>query len=509
MSKRKVVLAVLDGLGEAPASAANAVYMADTPVLDRLYRDHPLCHLNTSGSYVGLPEGQMGNSEVGHLNLGAGRVVYQELELINRAISDGTLESNPVLNSQFRYCIDEQKPLHFIGLVSDGGVHSHIDHLISLVKFAHGSGVEKIFIHVFTDGRDTDPHSGVSYLKTLEDSIRDTPARIASVIGRYYAMDRDHRWERIKLAYDLLIHGKGSQFSNVTEAVEHSYSENITDEFIMPSVISDGGTPLTTISEGDAVMCFNFRTDRCRQITEVLTQNDQTDHDMQKLDLNYLTMTRYDSAFNGIGVVFDNDNIPNTIGEVLSNNGKSQLRIAETEKYPHVTFFFSGGREDQFLNEQRILIPSPKVPTYDLQPEMSAFEVKDKLVSVLKQGETDFICVNFANPDMVGHTGVFDAAVRAVETVDQCMDAVISTGLESGYTFIITSDHGNSDKMMNPDGTPNTAHTTNPVPCFLVSGDELSWDSDTGKLADIAPTILKLMEIQVPEEMDGKILIQG
>jgi 2,3-bisphosphoglycerate-independent phosphoglycerate mutase len=508
INPQKVVLIIMDGWGEASPGPANAISKAHTPFVDSLYKNYPHSLLKTSGKNVGLPDGQMGNSEVGHLNIGAGRIVYQDLLLIDKAIKEKTIDTNKTILDTFRYCTENNKPLHLIGLASDGGVHSHLNHLIYLCELANNNNIRNIFIHAFTDGRDTDPHSGLKCLKIIEEKTKHTGARIASVIGRYYAMDRDNRWERIKKSYDLMVHGKGAAFGSAEEAVNNAYDHGITDEFIEPSVIVKEGTPVAHVAEGDAVICFNFRTDRCREITRVLTQSDYPDYNMFKLKLNYVTMTNYDSSFKNVGIIFRKPDINNTLGEILAKAGKSQLRISETEKYPHVTFFFSGGREEKFIHENRIMVPSPKVATYDLQPSMSAYEVKDKLVAVLHKGVTDFVCLNFANSDMVGHTGNFKAAVEALETVDKCVQEVVEAGLEKDYSFIITSDHGNVDLMINPDGTPNTAHTTNPVPCFLVSGKNPAIKLNDGRLADIAPTILTLMGLEVPRDMTGTVLLE-
>ncbi|MAX78618.1 MAG: phosphoglycerate mutase (2,3-diphosphoglycerate-independent) [Crocinitomicaceae bacterium] len=503
----RVVLMILDGWGIAKDKNVSAIDKANTPFVDSLYKHYPNCQLRTSGLDVGLPDGQMGNSEVGHMNLGAGRVVYQDLVKINKALEEGDLAKNEVLLDALEYAKTEGKKVHFMGLVSDGGVHSHMNHLIGLCQIAADKGVADVFVHAFTDGRDCDPHSGKGFMQTLVDALEPTGAEVASIIGRYYAMDRDKRWERVKLAYDLMVHGKGEAFQNPVEAIQHSYDNDVTDEFIQPVVITnEAGTPKTTIEEGDVVMCFNFRTDRGRQITQALTQEDFPEQDMKKLNLNYLTMTKYDDTFKGVKVLFEKDNLQNTLGEVIANNGKQQIRIAETEKYPHVTFFFSGGRESEFEGEKRLLINSPKVATYDLQPEMSAYEVRDALVAELKDQWPDFVCINFANPDMVGHTGVFEAAVKACETVDQCVKEVVETGIDNGYSFIILADHGNSDMMINPDGTPNTAHTTNPVPCFLINAQGVE-NIQNGKLGDIAPTICKLMGLDIPKEMTGNVLV--
>lgn len=508
-SNKKVVLIIMDGWGEASESKSNAIAMADTPFIDSLYKNNPHAHLKTSGEDVGLPGGQMGNSEVGHLNIGAGRVVYQELELINKAVRDKTLDSNPSLLKIIQYAKDAKRPLHLMGLVSDGGVHSHIDHLAALCRIAHQNGLDKLFIHAFMDGRDTDPKSGSGYIRQLENQLKSSAGKIASVIGRYYAMDRDKRWERIKFAYDLLIHGTGEQTNDIYSAIEKSYRDGVTDEFIKPIVCTDeNGKPLALIQDGDAVLCFNFRTDRCREITQVLTQQDMPSHGMQTMKLNYATMTNYDDSYKNVQVIFQKQNFSMTLGEVLEKAGKKQIRISETEKYPHVTFFFSGGREKEFNGEKRIMIPSPKVATYDLKPSMSAYEVTDAIVKEMEKGETDFVCLNFANADMVGHTGVFSAAIEAVETVDTCVKRVVESGINNGYCFLITADHGNADKMINEDGTPNTAHTTNPVPLFYVSKDPIKKLHD-GRLADLAPTILHLMGISVPEEMTGRNLIEN
>jgi len=498
----------MDGWGEAPASNANAVASACTPFIDSLYQSRPHSKLITCGEDVGLPDGQMGNSEVGHLNIGAGRVVYQELALINKSIRDNEIDDNSVLIELCDYCVGQNKPLHFLGLVSDGGVHSHVDHLIALCRIASSRGVSQIYIHAFTDGRDTDPQAGLGYLEYLESNIAVYGAKIATVIGRYYAMDRDKRWERVKLAYDLLVHGKGEVFGSATDVLKKSYKSEVTDEFVKPAVIKFNDKGSVSIKNGDAVMCFNFRTDRCREITQVLTQQEFAEFRMKPLQLHYVTMTRYDSTFSGVRVVFEKDNLGNTLGEVISSAGLSQLRIAETEKYPHVTFFFSGGREEVFPKEDRLMVPSPKVATYDLKPSMSAFELRDVLIPLVRNAAYDFICVNFANADMVGHTGVLNAAIEAVETVDRCVGEIVREGLKSGYDFIITADHGNADMMTNPDGSPNTAHTLNPVPCFFVSNRNDGCSMIDGKLADIAPTILNLLGLVPPDEMSGKQLLK-
>lgn len=503
---KKVALLILDGWGLGDGSKSDAIANAKTPFVSSLYKAYPHSKLKTSGEFVGLPEGQMGNSEVGHLNIGAGRIVYQDLALINKAVREKTLDSNPELLKAFDHAKKNNSALHFIGLVSEGGVHSSQAHLHRLCDLAKINGLENIFIHAFTDGRDTDPKSGLNYLTNLEKHLKSSAGKIASVIGRYYAMDRDKRWERVKLAYDLLVKGEGKKTEDVLKEIENSYKDNVTDEFIKPIVRTDkSGNPVGIIKENDVVICFNFRTDRCREITEVLTQKDMPDQDMHTLRLYYVTMTNYDATFKNVHVLYDKDNLVNTLGEVLEKAGKKQIRIAETEKYPHVTFFFSGGREKEFIGEKRIMAPSPKVATYDLKPEMSAIELTDAIIPEIQKGETDFICLNYANADMVGHTGDYNAVIKAVETVDACTKRVVEAGRQNGYSFIIIADHGNSDFMINADGSPNTAHTTNPVPCILIDADHKTIRD--GKLADIAPTILKLMGIEIPKEMNGEVLI--
>jgi 2,3-bisphosphoglycerate-independent phosphoglycerate mutase len=499
---------ILDGWGLGDGSGADVISQVPTPNMDRLSKEYPYSHLYASGENVGLPDGQMGNSEVGHLNIGAGRVVYQDLVRINQASKEGELDTHPVLVEAFEYAKKSKKNVHFIGLVSDGGVHAHINHLKALCDAAKANNMSDVFIHAFTDGRDTDPKSGIHYLTELKEHLQHSVGRIASVIGRYYAMDRDKRWERVKLAYDAMVLGEGEKSKDIIASITKSYSNGVTDEFIRPIIqVNEAGKPLAVIEEEDVVICFNFRTDRGREITQVLTQQDFDDFNMKKLNLDYITFTNYDNTFKDVKVLYDKDNLNNTLGEVLSKNGKKQIRIAETEKYPHVTFFFSGGREKEFDGETRILCPSPKVATYDLKPEMSAFEIASKISTELKKKEVDFVCLNFANPDMVGHTGVFEAAVKACETVDECARQVISTGLENGYTFMVIADHGNSDMMINEDGTPNTAHTTNLVPCIMVDDHDQISVKD-GKLGDLAPTILTLMGIPVPAEMTGNILLK-
>lgn len=508
MNKR-VILVIMDGWGKGPKKEASAVDQANTPFIDSLYTNYPNTELVTYGDAVGLPGGQMGNSEVGHLNIGAGRIVYQELLRVNVAIDSGELKANKTLQETFAYCKQHNKPLHLMGLVSDGGVHSHINHVKALCDYAKEYGLDsnQVFIHAFTDGRDTDPKGGVAYLTDLNTHLQHSAGRIATVCGRYYAMDRDKRWERVKLAYDMLVKADGKHATDAVKAIEDSYAENVTDEFIKPVIITDANdVPLTKIQEGDAVLCFNFRTDRCREITTVLTQQDMPEHAMQTLKLHYTTMTNYDSTYHDVSIVFDNDKLENTLGEVIAEHGLKQIRMAETEKYPHVTFFFNGGREEPFQDEKRILVPSPKVATYDLQPEMSAPELTDKLVEELKNQWPDFVCINYANADMVGHTGAFSAAVKACETVNNCVQRIVETGLANGYTFLITADHGNADYMVNTDGSPNTAHTKNPVPLFLVDANDKPM-LKPGKLADLAPTVLKLMGIPQPKEMTGESLV--
>lgn len=504
---KKVLLMILDGWGIAKDVSVSAIDKAQTPYYRQLLKSWPHSKLEASGLAVGLPEGQMGNSEVGHMNIGAGRVVYQDLVKINQAVRHHELDHNPVLVAALDYALKNNKPVHLIGLVSDGGVHAHLDHLKGLCSIAKEKGLNNVFIHAFTDGRDTDPKGGKIYLEDLQKHLNQTTGKIASVVGRYYAMDRDNRWERVKLAYDLMVHGTGKNSADAVKAVTESYEEGVTDEFIKPVVVTDeAGAPLTTIKNDDVVICFNFRTDRGRQITQALTQHDFHEQNMYKMNLYYVTMTSYDDTFSGVKVIFEKDNLNNTLGEVLAAHNKKQIRIAETEKYPHVTFFFSGGREEKFNGESRILCPSPKVATYDLQPEMSAADIRDAIIPELEKQSADFICLNFANPDMVGHTGVFEAAVKAVETVDRCNEAVTEAAIKNGYAVIIIADHGNADMMINPDGTPNTAHTTNLVPCILVNGPEGSKMKD-GKLGDLAPTILELIGIPAPAEMTGESLL--
>ena len=502
--KNKVGLIILDGWGIGKADHTDAIQMAETPCYDMLQRTYPNATLQTFGEKVGLPEGQMGNSEVGHLNIGAGRIVYQELSRINKTIENNSFEKQPGIVDAFQKVKKNGKKMHFMGLVSEGGVHSSQEHLHALCKLSGSYGLDRSYVHVFTDGRDCDPKSGLAFIHNLEGVASANNVKIASVIGRYYAMDRDQRWERIKKAYDLMIKGSGDQFNSASEALKQAYDSGITDEFVEPSMIDRRGL----IEEGDTIICFNFRSDRPREITTALTQRDFSGYQMKKLQLNYYCMTRYDETFKNVQVIFDKENICNTLGEVLSKNGKSQLRIAETEKYPHVTFFLNGGQEEPFRMEKRILVNSPKVATYDLQPEMSAFEVTQKVIQELGSGGPDFLCLNFANPDMVGHTGVFNAIVKAVETVDSCLQNIINAGLKEGYSFIVIADHGNADLAINQDGSPHTAHSLNPVPFILVSKDNINNKVKDGILGDIAPTILKLFGIEKPNEMTGESLIQ-
>jgi 2,3-bisphosphoglycerate-independent phosphoglycerate mutase len=508
MNKR-ILLMILDGWGIARNKDVSAIDKANTPFVDSLYQQYPNSRLEASGLAVGLPSGQMGNSEVGHMNIGAGRVVYQDLVRINKSIEDHELDNNPVLLEAIQYAKSNKKKFHLIGLVSDGGVHSHINHLKSICNILAANQFDNFYIHAFTDGRDTDPKGGLAYLKEVTDYLKNTGGKIASVVGRYYAMDRDKRWERVKLAYDVMVNGRGEHVNNILDGIKNAYAQGITDEFIKPiSVRDEQGKAIACIAADDVVLCFNFRTDRGREITMALSQQDFSEQDMKKMPLHYITLTTYDETFKNVKVIYEKDNLNNTLGEVIAKAGKKQIRIAETEKYPHVTFFFSGGREEVFEGERRILCPSPKVATYDLQPEMSAAEIRDKIIPELNSKSADFICLNFANPDMVGHTGVFEAAVKACETVDACTAKVIEAALANDYASIVIADHGNADCMINEDGSPNTAHTTSLVPCILVDKSYKGKLKD-GKLGDLAPTILKLMGVEIPGEMTGKILIDA
>ena len=494
----------MDGWGLGMIKSSDAIQNAHTAFVSSLYDKYPNTTLITCGEDVGLPAGQMGNSEVGHLNLGAGRIVYQELQRINVSIRNEEFEKLPAVLAAIEYAKNNNKTLHLAGLVSNGGVHSHINHIKAILSLSAKYGLKNVLVHAFTDGRDTDPKSGITFINELLQHMSNTVGNIASVTGRYYAMDRDKRWERIKIAYDAMVNGTGNRVDNFMAAMEKSYIENITDEFIKPLI--NNRLPKTIIENGDAVICFNFRTDRCREITQVLTQSDMPEFNMHKLDIDYTTMTMYDHHFKNIHVVFENDDLRNTIGDILSGAGRSQLRIAETEKYPHVSFFFSGGREIPFNGEERIMIPSPKVATYDLQPAMSAYEVTEAVVSEIINKQPDFICLNFANADMVGHTGVWEAVIKAVETVDKCVEKVVVNALEKEYTVFLTADHGNADYEINENGTPNTAHTLNLVPLFII---DKAWRGkiSNGKLGDVAPTILKMMGLKIPPEMTGNILI--
>ncbi|AUP78412.1 2,3-bisphosphoglycerate-independent phosphoglycerate mutase [Flavivirga eckloniae] len=503
---KKVILMILDGWGNSPDPKVSAIDHANTSFIDSLYKKYPFATLRTDGLHVGLPEGQMGNSEVGHMNLGAGRIVYQDLVKVNLAVKNKTLNNEEVLVDAFNYAKTNNKDVHFLGLLSDGGVHSHINHLFGLLEAANDFGLTNTFVHAFTDGRDVDPKSGYGFLTELEGHLEKTNSKLATVTGRYYAMDRDKRWERVKLAYDAVVNGIGEHATNVTETIQKSYKNDITDEFIKPIIMVDeSGNPQAKIKEGDVVIFFNFRTDRGRELTEALSQTDFHEQNMHKLDLHYVTLTNYDETYKNVNVIFNKENLSETLGEILEKNNKKQIRIAETEKYPHVTFFFSGGREEPFNGETRILRNSPKVATYDLKPEMSAYELRDALIPELQKGDVDFVCLNFANGDMVGHTGVMEAAIKACEAVDTCVEDVINAALENDYTTLLIADHGNCETMINPDGTPHTAHTTNPVPVILID-KELKAIED-GILGDMAPTILKLMGVEQPESMTQHPLV--
>lgn len=508
MLKKRTILIIMDGWGLGKVASSDAIQHASVPFTKSLYSIYPNSTLVTCGEAVGLPDGQMGNSEVGHLNLGAGRIVYQELQRINVAIRTGEFAVNPQLLNAIRYAVQHKKPLHLPGLVSNGGVHSHINHLKEIINVCKREGLQDVYVHAFTDGRDCDPKSGLGFITELQEHLNKTVGKIATVSGRYYAMDRDKRWERVKLAYDALVKGAGEKATDAIAAVENAYRNNITDEFILPTVIlNEAQQPLATIKDGDAVLCFNFRTDRCREITMALSQTDFPELGMKKLSLDYTTMTQYDHSFQNVRVIFENDDLKNTMGEIIAQQGLKQIRIAETEKYPHVSFFFSGGREKPFDGERRILIPSPKVATYDLKPEMSAYEITDALLPEIQAQSADFICLNFANADMVGHTGVWEAAIKAVETVDRCVEKVVTAALEKDYAVFLTADHGNSDYMINPDGSPNTAHTLNLVPLFVIDRNYRG-ALKPGKLADVAPSMLTMMGLPVPPEMTGEILIE-
>ncbi|HRH60254.1 MAG TPA: 2,3-bisphosphoglycerate-independent phosphoglycerate mutase [Chitinophagaceae bacterium] len=506
MKNKKAILLIMDGWGLGKVPSSDAIQHANTPFVSSLYSKFPNTTLITCGEVVGLPEGQMGNSEVGHLNLGAGRIVYQELQRINVAVRDGSFAKNETLLKSIEYAKQNSRPMHLLGLVSDGGVHSHINHLKAIIDVCKAHDLSEVYVHAFTDGRDCDPKSGLGFLTELQNHLNNNVGHIATITGRYYAMDRDKRWERVSLAYHALVNSKGEQSADMLRSVAESYTNNVTDEFIKPIINANLHTDNARIKNGDTVICFNFRTDRCREITQVLTQTDMHEYDMHALQLHYTTMTEYDKTFRNVHIIFENDNLNNTIGEVLAAHGKKQIRIAETEKYPHVTFFFSGGRETPFEGESRILVASPKVATYDLKPEMSAVEITDKLIPEIENETADFICLNFANADMVGHTGVWEAAIKAVETVDKCVERVVTAALNHGYVVFLTADHGNADYMINEDGTPNTAHTTNPVPFFVIDKD---WHGKVapGKLGDMSPTILTMMGLPIPKEMTGEVLI--
>lgn len=501
---KKAILIIMDGWGIGKVPSSDAILAADTPFVDSLYKKYPNTTLTTFGEMVGLPDGQMGNSEVGHLNLGAGRIVYQELQRINVAIRDGSFFTNQKLLAAVQYAKDNNKKLHLIGLVSDGGVHSHTSHLKAILTECKSKDLKDVFVHAFTDGRDCDPKSGLGFLKNVQQHMDETVGQYATITGRYYGMDRDKRWERVKLAYDALVNGIGTTTDDIFKVVEDSYAADVTDEFIKPIInnkVVDG-----KVEPGDAIICFNFRTDRCREITQALTQMELPDFGMKPMVLNYTTMTEYDSTYNNVHVMFETDNLEKTLGQVISENGLKQIRIAETEKYPHVTFFFSGGREKEFDGETRIMAASPKVATYDLQPEMSAYELVDKLVPEIEDEQTTFICLNFANADMVGHTGVFTACMKAVETVDKCVEKIVTTALAHNYAIFLTADHGNSDHEINEDGSPNTQHSVNPVPFFVID-NEWHGTLKAGKLGDIAPSILMMMGLEIPKEMTGNILM--
>ena len=505
----KAILMILDGWGIGPNPAVSAIAQANTPFIDSCFTKYPNSTLDTFGLAVGLPEGQMGNSEVGHMNLGAGRVVFQNLVRINMATENGTFKNEPILKDAFNYALNNNKKVHFIGLVSNGGVHSHINHLKGLLDAAKGLGLDQnVFVHAFTDGRDTDPKSGEKFITDLMNHMTVSTGELASITGRYYAMDRDKRWERVKLAYDAMVNGVGETTTNPLETIQKSYQDGVTDEFIKPIIVTDeNDQPKAKIENDDVVICFNFRTDRGREITEVLTQKDFPEYAMHKLNLKYITLTQYDATYKNVDVIFDESNIMNTLGEVISKAGRKQIRIAETEKYPHVTFFFNGGQEEPFEGETRILCASPRdVATYDLKPEMAAYDITNAIIPEIEKESADFICLNFANTDMVGHTGVMSAAIKAAEIVDSCAEKIVNIAIEHGYNVVILADHGNSDYMMNEDGSPNTQHTTNPVP-FILAQKNTEWTVAHGKLGDIAPSILTLMQIEIPAEMTGNIIV--
>ncbi len=508
MESKRVILIIMDGWGLGKVASVDAIQNANVPFVKSLYSKYPNTTLVTCGEDVGLPDGQMGNSEVGHLNIGAGRIVYQELQRINVAVRNGEFYQNKVLLDTVRYAKQNNRCLHLFGLVSDGGVHSHINHAEAITSLCASEGLNEVYIHAFTDGRDTDPKSGLQFITDLETHMKESVGKVATVSGRYYAMDRDKRWERVKLAYDAIAKGNGEKARAATTAIQQSYNNNITDEFIKPTVIvGENGEPLGVIKNGDVAICFNFRTDRCREISQVLTQSDMPEYDMKKLNILYTTMAEYDKTFSNVNVIFETDNLVNTVGEVLSANGKKQARMAETEKYPHVTFFFNGGREIPFQGEKRTMVASPKVATYDLQPEMSAYELTDLAVAEVEKNEVDFLCINYANADMVGHTGVWNAVIEAVQTVDKCVSRLVSCALAQNFTVFLTADHGNADFMINEDGSPNTAHSLNLVPFFIID-NEWRGTIAPGKLGDLAPTILSMMKLPIPKEMTGTVLIR-
>lgn len=507
MKSKKVILVIMDGWGLGKVASSDAIQNANAPFVKSLYTEYPNTTLVTCGEDVGLPDEQMGNSEVGHLNIGAGRIVYQELQRINVAIRNGEFYQNKALVETIGLAKKNNKPLHILGLVSDGGVHSHLDHIKAILSLCTAESLKEVYIHAFTDGRDTDPKGGAGYIADLQKHMNETVGQIASVSGRYYAMDRDKRWERVKLAYDAMVKGEGEKATDAVKAISNSYDRNVSDEFILPTVLlGTDQQPIATIKDGDVAICFNFRTDRCREISQVLTQSDMPEYDMRKLNIHYTTMAEYDKTFSNVKVIFETDNLINTLGEVLAANSKKQVRMAETEKYPHVTFFFNGGREVPFEGETRIMRASPKVATYDLQPEMSAYPLTEAVLEEISSREPDFICINYANADMVGHTGVWEAVIKAVEIVDTCVQKLVTAALENDYTVFLTADHGNADYMINENGTPNTAHTLNLVPFFIID-KEWKGTINPGKLGDLAPTILTMMQIPIPPEMTGKILI--
>ena len=505
MEKKKVILIILDGWGEGDKSKSDVIANANVPFIHNLYKSAATCHLNACGEAVGLPDEQMGNSEVGHLNIGAGRIIYQDFVKINLACKTNSIASNETLVKAYTYAKENNKAVHFLGLVSDGGVHASTKHLMKLCDIAKEHGLNKVYIHICTDGRDTDPHSGKGYVTELSEHLKNSAGQIATLAGRYYTMDRDKRWERVREGYDLITAGKGRPTTDILQAIQESYDKGVTDEFIKPIVVvNECGVPVATVNEGDVFICFNFRTDRLREITTVLTQKNIQEFGMTTIPLYYVTLTRYDETYKDVHVMYDKEDLINTMGEVISKNERKQLRIAETEKYPHVTFFFSGGREDVFSGESRVMIPSPKVATYDLKPSMSAVEVKDAVIAEIQKDAFDFICLNFANADMVGHTGVYEAIREALETVDSCVKQVVEAAIGKGFSVMITADHGNADFAVNADGSPNTAHSMNPVPCFLMDKDFKAMHD--GRLCDIAPTLLNIMGIKIPDEMTGEIL---